>query len=40
VGLFSGRLLQPGQRVRVEIEGIGAIENPIVAEPAPTPQDN
>ncbi|MDT5100570.1 MAG: hypothetical protein QOC76_4307 [Mycobacterium sp.] len=40
VGLFSGRLLQPGQRVRVEIEGIGAIENPVVAEPAPTPQDN
>jgi 2-keto-4-pentenoate hydratase/2-oxohepta-3-ene-1,7-dioic acid hydratase in catechol pathway len=40
VGLFSGRLLQPGQRVRVEIEGIGTIENPIVAEPAPTPQDN
>src|ERR1700716_3791419 len=25
VGLFSGRLLPPGQRVRVEIEGIGAI---------------
>jgi 2-keto-4-pentenoate hydratase/2-oxohepta-3-ene-1,7-dioic acid hydratase in catechol pathway len=40
VGLFSGRLLQPGQRVRVEIEGIGAIENPVVAEPAPTPQEN
>jgi 2-keto-4-pentenoate hydratase/2-oxohepta-3-ene-1,7-dioic acid hydratase in catechol pathway len=40
VGLFSGRLLQPGQRVRVEIEGIGAIENPVVAEPAPTPQDD
>jgi 2-keto-4-pentenoate hydratase/2-oxohepta-3-ene-1,7-dioic acid hydratase in catechol pathway len=40
VGLFSGRLLQPGQRVRVEIEGIGAIENPVVAEPAPTQQDN
>ncbi|MDT5151857.1 MAG: hypothetical protein QOI01_3590 [Mycobacterium sp.] len=28
VGLFSGRLLRPGHRVRVEIEGIGAIENP------------
>jgi hypothetical protein len=32
---FSGRLLQPGQRVRVEIEAIGAIENPVVAEPSP-----
>jgi 2-keto-4-pentenoate hydratase/2-oxohepta-3-ene-1,7-dioic acid hydratase in catechol pathway len=35
VGVFSGRLLRPGQRVRVEIEGIGAIENPVVAEPSP-----
>ncbi|HEV7581352.1 MAG TPA: fumarylacetoacetate hydrolase family protein [Mycobacterium sp.] len=34
-GVFSGRLLQPGQRVRVEIEAIGAIENPVVAEPSP-----
>jgi 2-keto-4-pentenoate hydratase/2-oxohepta-3-ene-1,7-dioic acid hydratase in catechol pathway len=33
--VFSGRLLRPGQRVRVEIEGIGAIENPVVAEPSP-----
>ncbi len=32
VGLFSGRMLRPGQRVRVEIEGIGAIENPVDAE--------
>jgi 2-keto-4-pentenoate hydratase/2-oxohepta-3-ene-1,7-dioic acid hydratase in catechol pathway len=32
VGLFSGKLLRPGQRVRVEIEGVGAIENPVVAE--------
>jgi 2-keto-4-pentenoate hydratase/2-oxohepta-3-ene-1,7-dioic acid hydratase in catechol pathway len=32
--VFSGRLLRPGQRVRVEIEGIGAIENPVVAEPS------
>jgi 2-keto-4-pentenoate hydratase/2-oxohepta-3-ene-1,7-dioic acid hydratase in catechol pathway len=40
VGLFTGRLPHPGQRVRVEIEGIGAIENPVVAEPAPTPRDN
>jgi hypothetical protein len=35
VGVSSGRLLQPGQRVRVEIEAIGAIENPVVAEPSP-----
>ena len=26
------RLLSPGDRVRVEIEGIGAIENEVVAE--------
>jgi 2-keto-4-pentenoate hydratase/2-oxohepta-3-ene-1,7-dioic acid hydratase in catechol pathway len=32
VGVFSGKLLTPGQRVRVEIEGIGTIENPVVAE--------
>jgi 2-keto-4-pentenoate hydratase/2-oxohepta-3-ene-1,7-dioic acid hydratase in catechol pathway len=33
VGVFSGKLLRPGQKVRVEIEGVGAIDNPIVAEP-------
>ena len=27
------RLLRPGSRVRVEIEGIGAIDNPVVAQP-------
>src|SRR5882757_9382042 len=32
VGLFSGRMLRPGQSVRIEIEGIGAIENRVVAE--------
>jgi 2-keto-4-pentenoate hydratase/2-oxohepta-3-ene-1,7-dioic acid hydratase in catechol pathway len=32
VGVFSGKLLKPGQRVRVEIEGIGTIDNPVVAE--------
>jgi 2-keto-4-pentenoate hydratase/2-oxohepta-3-ene-1,7-dioic acid hydratase in catechol pathway len=32
VGLFSGRMLRSGQSVRIEIEGIGAIENPVVAE--------
>jgi 2-keto-4-pentenoate hydratase/2-oxohepta-3-ene-1,7-dioic acid hydratase in catechol pathway len=33
VGMFSGKLLQPKQRIRVEIEGIGTIDNPVVAEP-------
>jgi 2-keto-4-pentenoate hydratase/2-oxohepta-3-ene-1,7-dioic acid hydratase in catechol pathway len=33
VGLFTGGFLGPGQRVRVEIEGIGTIDNPVVAEP-------
>ena len=36
VGLFSGRMLTPGQHVRVEIEAIGAIDNPIHAETPPT----
>jgi 2-keto-4-pentenoate hydratase/2-oxohepta-3-ene-1,7-dioic acid hydratase in catechol pathway len=35
VGLFSGRMLRPGQSVRIEIEGIGAIENRVVAETPP-----
>ena len=39
VGAFSGKLLRPDQRVRVEIEGIGTIENLVVAEPAPTTTD-
>jgi 2-keto-4-pentenoate hydratase/2-oxohepta-3-ene-1,7-dioic acid hydratase in catechol pathway len=30
------RLLKPGDRVRVEIEGIGAIENPVIDEPEAT----
>jgi 2-keto-4-pentenoate hydratase/2-oxohepta-3-ene-1,7-dioic acid hydratase in catechol pathway len=34
VGLFSGAFLRPGQRVRVEIEGVGTIDNPVVAEGA------
>jgi 2-keto-4-pentenoate hydratase/2-oxohepta-3-ene-1,7-dioic acid hydratase in catechol pathway len=33
VGLFTGGFPRAGQRVRVEIEGIGTIENSIVAEP-------
>lgn len=32
------RFLRPGSRVRVEIEGIGAIDNPVVAQ-SPTPDD-
>ena len=35
VGLFTGCMLRPGQSVRIEIEGIGAIENPVVAETPP-----
>jgi 2-keto-4-pentenoate hydratase/2-oxohepta-3-ene-1,7-dioic acid hydratase in catechol pathway len=35
VGLFTGRMLRPGQSVRIEIEGIGAIENPVIAETPP-----
>lgn len=36
VGAFAGKLLQPGQRVRIEIDGIGTIDNPVVPEPAAT----
>jgi len=35
VGKALGKLLVPGDVVRVEIDGIGAIENPIVEQPAP-----
>ena len=27
------RLLKVGDRVRVEIEGLGALDNPVIAEP-------
>jgi 2-keto-4-pentenoate hydratase/2-oxohepta-3-ene-1,7-dioic acid hydratase in catechol pathway len=30
------KLLRPGDVVRIEIERIGAIENPVIAEPADT----
>jgi 2-keto-4-pentenoate hydratase/2-oxohepta-3-ene-1,7-dioic acid hydratase in catechol pathway len=33
VGIASNRFLKPGDRVRVEIDQLGAIENPIRAEP-------
>ena len=32
VGAFTGGLLRPGQRVRIEVEGVGTIVNPVVAE--------
>lgn len=31
VGNAKGRYLQPGQRCRIEIEGLGILENPVVA---------
>ncbi len=31
------RWLRPGDRVRIEIENIGTLENPVAAEPAPVP---
>jgi 2-keto-4-pentenoate hydratase/2-oxohepta-3-ene-1,7-dioic acid hydratase in catechol pathway len=37
VGVASDRFLVPGDVVRVEVDGIGAIENRIVQEPAPAP---
>jgi 2-keto-4-pentenoate hydratase/2-oxohepta-3-ene-1,7-dioic acid hydratase in catechol pathway len=33
VGVSSGKFLQPGDVVRVEIDGIGHIENRVIAEP-------
>lgn len=36
VGFVTGDFLVPGDRVRVEIDGIGAIENQIVQEQRPT----
>jgi 2-keto-4-pentenoate hydratase/2-oxohepta-3-ene-1,7-dioic acid hydratase in catechol pathway len=37
VGMATGTFLAPGDVVRVEIDGIGAIENRIVPEPATVP---
>jgi 2-keto-4-pentenoate hydratase/2-oxohepta-3-ene-1,7-dioic acid hydratase in catechol pathway len=31
VGSASGRFLQPGDVVEVEIEGLGVLRNPVVA---------
>jgi 2-keto-4-pentenoate hydratase/2-oxohepta-3-ene-1,7-dioic acid hydratase in catechol pathway len=35
VGIALGKFLQPGDVVKVEIEGLGHIENPVLAEPEP-----
>ncbi len=35
VGIVSGRFLQPGDVVKVEIEGLGHIENQVEVEPLP-----
>lgn len=35
VGIASDQWLKPGDVVRVEIEGIGAVENRVIEEPAP-----
>jgi 2-keto-4-pentenoate hydratase/2-oxohepta-3-ene-1,7-dioic acid hydratase in catechol pathway len=34
VGVVLGKFLQPGDVVKVEIEGLGYIENRVEAEPA------
>lgn len=31
VGMADGRYLKPGQLVRVEVEGVGALENLVVS---------
>lgn len=33
VGLISGRYLKVGDRVRVSVEGIGELDNPVIADP-------
>ncbi len=33
VGFFAGRFLRPGDVVRIEADGLGHIENPVIAEP-------
>ena len=38
IGTKPPKLLQVGDVVRIEIEGIGAIENPVIAEPGDTPR--
>jgi 2-keto-4-pentenoate hydratase/2-oxohepta-3-ene-1,7-dioic acid hydratase in catechol pathway len=36
-GMRPPRWLRPGDSVRIEISGVGMLENPVAAEPAPTP---
>jgi 2-keto-4-pentenoate hydratase/2-oxohepta-3-ene-1,7-dioic acid hydratase in catechol pathway len=36
IGWASGRLLRPGDTVRIEVDGIGHIENPVIAQPTIT----
>ena len=36
-GFRPQRWLRPGDRVRIEIERVGTLENPVAAEPAPAP---
>jgi len=36
VGLMQGKFMVPGDVVRIEIEGIGRLENPVIEEPADT----
>jgi 2-keto-4-pentenoate hydratase/2-oxohepta-3-ene-1,7-dioic acid hydratase in catechol pathway len=36
-GFRPPRWLRPSDRVRIEIEGVGTLENPVAAEPAPVP---
>ena len=33
VGISDGRYLKVGDRVRIEVDGLGALDNPVVAEP-------
>ncbi len=37
-GFRPQRWLRPGDRVRIEIERVGTLENPVAAEPAPAPR--
>jgi len=36
VGLMQGKFMVPGDVVRIEIDGIGRLENPVIEEPAST----
>jgi 2-keto-4-pentenoate hydratase/2-oxohepta-3-ene-1,7-dioic acid hydratase in catechol pathway len=36
IAMKPPRFLQAGDRVRIEIEGLGALENPVIDEPADT----